>query len=73
MGIDRKQLGLHIFRYASATAMDALNAPLSVRTARLGHGSMKTTMRYTRAISEDQRRVADALGALYNPVKKQSN
>lgn len=72
MGIDSPRTGLHAFRHASASAMDSLGVPNSVRTARLGHSSMKMTMRYSHAMSEDHRAAADGLGELFAPRGEQN-
>lgn len=60
LGIARA--GLHAFRHGNATIMDGLNAPMRVRQDRLGHEKAETTLGYTHAISEDDRRVADEIG-----------
>jgi integrase len=60
LGIARA--GLHAFRHGNATIMDGLNAPMRVRQGRLGHEKAETTLGYTDAIGEDERRVADEIG-----------
>jgi integrase len=60
LGIARA--GLHAFRQGNATIMDGLNAPMRVRQDRLGHEKTETTVGYTHAIGEDDRRVADEIG-----------
>ena len=72
MNLDSPRVGLHAFRHASASAMDSLGVPNSVRTARLGHSSMKMTMRYSHAMSEDHRAAADGLGELFAPRQTSS-
>lgn len=67
MGIDAPRVGLHAFRHSSASAMDSLGTPERVRMDRLGHGSMKMTMKYSHSNSQDHRAAADALGALFAP------
>lgn len=59
LGIARA--GLHAFRHGNATIMDGLNAPMRVRQDRLGHEKAETTLGYTHAIGEDDRRVADEI------------
>ena len=53
-----KQGGMHAFRHGNATIMDQNNVPMKIRQDRLGHVDPKTTLRYTHAISEDEKRVA---------------
>src|SRR5215469_2551667 len=57
--------GCHGFRHGNASALDHLGAPMRVRQDRLGHVDPKTTMQYTHAVSTDERKVAEQLGALY--------
>jgi len=63
-----KKLGLkgaaHAFRHGNGTLLDSLRAPMKVRQDRLGHADPKTTMLYTHAVSEDERRTAEQLGAV---------
>ena len=64
-----KKLGLdgacHGFRHGKASALDHLRAPMRVRQDRLGHIDPKTTMQYTHAVSTNERKVAEQLGALF--------
>ena len=50
--------GMHAFRHGNATIMDQNGVPLKIRQERLGHHDSKTTLGYTHAISEDEKRVA---------------
>jgi integrase len=50
--------GMHAFRHGNATIMDQNNVPLKIRQDRLGHLDPKTTLGYTHAIGEDEKRVA---------------
>jgi len=50
--------GMHAFRHGNATIMDQNNVPLKIRQDRLGHVDPKTTLGYTHAIGEDEKRVA---------------
>jgi len=49
---------MHAFRHGNATIMDQNNVPLKIRQDRLGHVDPKTTLGYTHAIGEDEKRVA---------------
>jgi integrase len=49
---------MHAFRHGNASIMDQNNVPLKIRQDRLGHIDPKTTLGYTHAISEDEKRVA---------------
>ncbi len=63
LGIPRG--GLHGFRHANSSLMDRLNTPVKVRQQRLGHSDPRTTLgTYTHVASEDDRRVAEQLGAI---------
>jgi integrase len=53
-----KEGGMHAFRHGNATIMDQNNVPMKIRQDRLGHVDSKTTLGYTHAISEDEKRVA---------------
>jgi integrase len=63
-----KKLGLegaaHAFRHGNATLLDSLRTSMKVRQDRLGHADPKTTMLYTHAVSQDDRRTAEQLGTL---------
>lgn len=60
--------GLHAFRHANSSLMDRFNTPLKVRQQRLGHSDPRTTLgTYTHAASEDDRRIAEQLGAILHP------
>jgi integrase len=67
LGIPR--CGLHGFRHANSSLMDRLNTPMKVRQQRLGHSDPRTTLgTYTHVASEDDRRVAEQLGAILHRV-----
>ena len=53
-----KQGGMHAFRHGNATMMDRLNVPMKIRQDRLGHIDPRTTMGYTHAVSDDEKRAA---------------
>lgn len=59
--------GLHAFHHANATEQDRHSIPLAVRTARLGHTRLATTMKDTHAVSEDHLRAAEILGEIFCP------
>ena len=66
LGIPR--CGLHAFRHANSSLMDRFNTPMKVRQQRLGHSDPRTTLgTYTHAASEDDRRIAEQLGAILHP------
>ncbi|HYL12066.1 MAG TPA: site-specific integrase [Terriglobales bacterium] len=71
LGIPRA--GLHAFRHGNATIMDGLNAPMRVRQDPLGHEKAETTLGYTHAIGEDDRRVADEIGKILCPTLPKSS
>ena len=54
--------GFHAFRHASASFRDTLNVPMVIRQKRLGHADIKTTMKYTHSVTEEERRVSEQLG-----------
>lgn len=68
IGIKRR--GLNAFRHTSASFMDRLNTPMTVRQERLGHalGSPVTLAHYTHSVGEDNRKVADQMGAAWGMV-----
>jgi integrase len=68
LGIKRR--GLNAFRHTSASFMDRLNMPMTVRQERLGHapGSPVTLAHYTHSVGEDNRNVADQMGAAWGMV-----
>lgn len=67
LGFDGHRVGLHALRHGSASALDSLGVPMSVRQERLGHADASTTMGYTHALGQDHRRAAEALGKLFCP------
>lgn len=63
-----RRAGMHAFRHANATFMDALDAPMKLRQTRLGHANAELTLgRYTHAVGEDDRRLATGLGEILCP------
>jgi integrase len=58
------QCGFHAFRHGNATLLDQIGAPMAVRQNRLGHADAQTTMGYTHAVSNDERRTAELLGKI---------
>ena len=66
--------GMHAFRHGNATLMDQANVPMKIRQDRLGHVDPKTTLGYTHAISEDEKRVAAEFDSVLCPdVSKTEN
>jgi integrase len=65
LGIKRR--GLKAFRHASATMMDRLNTPPATKQERMGHspGSPVTMLHYIHPVAEDNRRVAQQMGAIF--------
>ena len=60
--------GNYAFRHMNATLMDSLNAPLKVRSKRLGHSKVETTLtHYTHQVDADDVAVAEQIGALLGP------
>jgi|HubBroStandDraft_6_1064221.scaffolds.fasta_scaffold75461_2 integrase len=64
--------GLHAFRHANASMMDALAVPMKVRQERLGHSDITLTMNvYTHIASEDDTQAAEQIaGVLWPNVAK---
>jgi integrase len=63
-----KGVGFKAFRHGSATIMDRMNAPIRMRTERLGHSDpMMTLGTYTHAVSEDEQRIAAMIGSVLAP------
>lgn len=61
--------GLKAFRHANMTLLDRIGAPLKVRQERVGHSDSRLTLgTYTHIASEDDRRVAEALGRMLCPT-----
>ena len=56
------QCGLHGFRHANATLMDALNAPVKIRQQRLGHTDSRVTLDTYTHVGADERQLAKQLG-----------
>ncbi|MGA7795346.1 MAG: site-specific integrase [Candidatus Acidiferrales bacterium] len=72
---DRLGLGegaLHAFRHGCATTQ--LQAGTSIVTVKenLGHAKIETTLRYTHAISGDQREAGDKLAALFERRREEN-
>jgi integrase len=59
-----KRGGMHAFRHGNATMMDRLNVPMKIRQDRLGHIDPRTTLGYTHAISDDEKRAAAQMGEI---------
>ena len=65
---DRLELGegaLHAFRHGAATAQLQAGASIVTVKENLGHAKVETTLRYTHAISGDQRDAVNRLAALF--------
>lgn len=56
--------GFHAFRHGAATNLFAAGAKAPTVRSILRHGDLKTTMRYTHAVLEDQRVAVDGANAL---------
>lgn len=63
---------MHGFRHGSATELDRLGVPMATRQQRLGHIDPDTTMGYTHAVSEEDRKVSSALGSVLSQTFTQS-
>lgn len=61
--------GFHAFRHGVATNLFAAGAAAPTVRGILRHGDLKTTMRYTHVVLEDQRAAAEASGALIDGAK----
>lgn len=71
LGIPRR--GLHAFRHAQASLMDAMHVPVKVRQQRLGHASSQVTLdTYTHVVTEDERRFADELGRILHANERRN-
>jgi integrase len=64
LGIYVKGTACHGFRHGAATKLDELGTPWATRLQRLGHADPNTTMGYTHAVNEEDRKVSAAFGAL---------
>ena len=61
--------GFHAFRRLNATLLDRLQAPVKIRQERLGHSDPRVTLgTYTHIASEDERRIAENLSGILDPV-----
>ena len=56
---------LHAFRHGNATAQLQAGASIVTVKENLGHAKIETTLRYTHAISGDQREAVNRLAALF--------
>ena len=63
---------MHGFRHGSATELDRLGVPMATRQQLLGHIDPDTTMGYTHAVSEEDRKVSSALGSVLSQTFTQS-
>jgi len=59
---------LHAFRHANATAQIQEGASIITAKENLGHAKIETTLRYTHAISGDQRDAINRVAAMYQRV-----
>jgi integrase len=67
LGISRA--GLHAFRHANASVMNAMGVDMKTQQARLGHSDPTITLgTYTHAVPELDKKAAEALGARLRPV-----
>jgi hypothetical protein len=64
---------MHGFRHGAATELDRLDVPMTTRLQRLGHIDPDTTMGYTHAVDEEDRKVSAALGKVLSQPLTQSN
>jgi integrase len=64
-----QRAGFHAFRHGNSSVMDHLGVPLKVRQDRLGHADVALTLNtYTHKLSEDERILAQQLGASLKPT-----
>jgi integrase len=72
MGI--KRCGNYAFRHMNATVMDEIGTPLKTRQHRLGHAQIETTMTHcTHKVDADDRKAAEAIGAMLPPTVEMVN
>lgn len=62
LGVYAKGTACHGFRHGAATKLDELGTPMATRLQRLGHVDSDTTMGYTHAVNEQDRKVSDVFG-----------
>jgi integrase len=65
--------GLHAFRHAQVTLAERLGVPLKTIQGRVGHGSAETTLLYSHAVGEDDRKFSAWLGAKLSPRNGEQN
>ncbi len=56
-----KRAGMHAFRHFNSSRMNRISAPSGLVRDRLGHSSLAVADRYTHAVSEDDRLIAQRL------------
>ena len=59
--------GLHAFRHSQVTVAERVGVPLKTIQGRVGHGSAETTLLYSHAVGEDDRKFSAWLGSQLNP------
>lgn len=64
LGIPRK--GFHAFRHGNVTIIGRMGTPIKTVQDRVGHVDVETTLRYTHALSADDRAIASKLGEMFN-------
>jgi integrase len=72
LGVKIKGTAMHGFRHGSATELDRLGTPMATRQQRLGHIDPDTTMGYTHAVDEEDRKVSAAFGKVLSQPLTQS-
>jgi integrase len=59
--------GLHAFRHSQVTIAERAGVPLKTVQGRVGHGSTETTLLYSHAVGEDDRKFSAWLGSQLRP------
>jgi integrase len=64
LGVYVKGTACHGFRHGAATKLDELGTPMATRQQRMGHVDPDTLMGYTHAVTDEDRKVSAAFGAV---------
>lgn len=62
-----RDAGLHAFRHSQVTVAERVGVPLRTIQGRVGHGSVETTLLYSHAVGEDDRKFSGWLGPQLKP------
>src|SRR6202050_1030217 len=65
--------GLHAFRHSQITVAERAGVPLKTIQSRVGHSSHETTLLYSHAVGEDDRKFSGWLGEQLNPMCVQNS